>query len=84
MKVKDLIKQLSYYDGEKELLVAYWDKEYAETAFDSEGGFILTDTAWADAIKRTENMDFWQECANNELMDQVLLAINAEKEGENK
>jgi hypothetical protein len=82
MKVKDLIKQLSYYDGEQELLVAYWDKEYAETAFDSEEGFTLTDTAWADAIKRTENMDFWQECASNELTDQVLLAVKAEKEGE--
>jgi len=84
MKVKDLIKQLSYYDGEQELLVAYWDKEYAETAFDSDEGFILTDTAWVDAIKRTENMDFWQECDSNELTDQVLLAVKAEKEGENK
>lgn len=81
MKVKDLIKQLEYYDGEQELLVAYWDKEYAETAFDYEEGFTLTDTAWADAIRRTEFQEFWQECASNELTDQVLLAVKAEKEG---
>jgi len=80
MKVKDLIEQLKYYKEDEELLVAYWDKEYAETAFDSTEGVILTDTAWADAIKRTISMDFWQECAGNELTDQVLLAIKAEGE----
>jgi hypothetical protein len=81
MKVKDLIRQLEEYDGEQELLVAYWDKEYAETAFDSDDGIVLTDTAWAEAIRRTEFAEFWQECASNELTDQVLLAIKAEKEG---
>jgi len=25
MKVKDLVKQLEAYDGEDELIVAYWD-----------------------------------------------------------
>lgn len=82
MKVKDLIKQLEYYDGEQELLVAYWDKEYAETSFGYEEGFTLSDTAWADAIRRTENVEFWQECASNELTDQVLLAIKEENEDE--
>jgi len=82
MKAKDLIEQLKYYKEDEELLVAYWDKEYAETAFDDIEGFILSDTAWADAIKRTISMDFWQECASNELTDQVLLAVKAEEEGE--
>lgn len=81
MKVKDLIKQLEEYDGEQELLVAYWDKEYAETAFDSDDDIVVTDTAWADAIRRTEFQEFWQECASNELIDQVLIAIKAEQEG---
>lgn len=80
MKVKDLIKQLEEYDGEQELLVAYWDKEYAETALDYDD-IVLTDTAWADAIRRTEFQEFWQQCASDELTDQVLLAIKAEKEG---
>ena len=30
MKVKDLIEQLSAYDKETELVVAYWDKETVE------------------------------------------------------
>jgi hypothetical protein len=30
MKVKDLIEQLQAYDGEQELIVAYWDKETVE------------------------------------------------------
>ena len=81
MKVKDLIEQLKYYDGEEELLVAYWDKEYAETglAYDD---ITISDSAWADAIRRTEFQEFWQECAGNELTDQVLNAIKAEQEEE--
>lgn len=82
MKVKDLIANLKHYNEDQELLVVYWDKEYAEESLNE--GVILTDTAWADAIQRTEDMDFWQECASNELTDQVLLAIEAEGEGEDR
>jgi hypothetical protein len=82
MKVKDLIANLKHYKEDQELLVVYWDKEYAEESLNE--GVILTDTAWAAAIQRTEDMDFWQECASNELTDQVLLAIEAEGEGEDR
>ena len=82
MKVSELIKQLESYSPNDELLVAYWDKEFAETAFDSDEGVVVSDELWSQAIRRAEKAEFWQSCGSEEITDQVreLLAEGWEKE----
>ena len=58
MKVKDLIEQLKEYDGEDELLVAYWDKQTVEDyAYDHETDELkeLTDTQWGEVVSRYQD-----------------------------
>jgi hypothetical protein len=82
MKVSELINQLGSYHPDQELLVAYWDKEFAETAFDSDEGVVVSDELWSQAIRRAEKAEFWQSCGSEEITDQVreLLAEGWEKE----
>jgi hypothetical protein len=82
MKVSELINQLGSYHPDQELLVAYWDKEFAETAFDSDEGVVVSDEVWSQAIRRAEKAEFWQSCGSEEITDQVreLLAEGWEKE----
>jgi hypothetical protein len=79
MKVSELIKQLESYDPDQELLVAYWDKEFAETAFDSDEGVVVSDEVWSQAIRRAEKAEFWQSCASEEITDQVIQLIREGK-----
>lgn len=51
MKVKELVKQLEAYDGEDELIVAYWDKEMVS----SYGTPLLTDEEWGHVVWRYED-----------------------------
>jgi hypothetical protein len=58
MKVKDLIEQLKEYDGEDDLIVAYWDKETVEDyAYDHETDELkeLTDTQWGEVVSRYQD-----------------------------
>ena len=58
MKVKDLIEQLKEYDGEQELLVAYWDKETVEDyAYDHETDELkeLTDEQWGEVVSKYQD-----------------------------
>jgi len=82
MKVSELIKQLESYSPDDELLVAYWDKEFAETAFDSNEGVVVSDELWAQAIMRAERAEYWQSCGADEITDQVreLMAKGWEEE----
>jgi len=82
MKVRDLVNQLQLgYLPDDELLVAYWDKEFAETAFDS-NEIEVSDELWAEAVKNAEKAEYWQSCGSDEITDQVrqLVADGWEKE----
>jgi hypothetical protein len=80
MKVRDLVNQLQLsYLPDDELLVAYWDKEFAETAFDSDEGVKVTDELWSEAISRAEKSEFWQSCGSEEISDQVRQLIREVK-----
>jgi hypothetical protein len=80
MKVSELISQLGSYKPDDELLVAYWDKEFVETAFDSDEEVVVTDEVWSQAIRRAEKAEFWQSCASEEITDQVIQLIREERE----
>jgi hypothetical protein len=72
MKVRDLVNELQMsYLPDDELLVAYWDKEFAETAFDSDEGVKVSDELWAQAVMRAERAEYWQSCGADEITDQV-------------
>ena len=66
MKVKDLIEQLSAYDQETELVVAYWDKEIVE-------GFSmlsLSETQWSLVVEDSESGEWnWQSSAGETLIE---------------
>jgi hypothetical protein len=66
MKVKDLIEQLSAYDKETELIVAYWDKEIVE-------GFSmlsLSGTQWSFVVADSESGEWnWQSSAGETLIE---------------
>lgn len=60
MRVKDLLEQLKDYDGEQELIVAYWDKETVQ----GYGAPELTDDEWGEVIDRYEDGEWgWQSQA---------------------
>ena len=81
MKVSELISQLGSYDPNQELLVAYWDKEFVETSFDSDESVKITDELWAEAIARASKAEYWQGCGGEEITDQVKQLL-AEGKGE--
>jgi hypothetical protein len=60
MKVKALLEQLKAYDGEDELIVAYWDKNIINLY----GAPDLTDEEWGHVVWRYEDGEWgWQSHA---------------------
>ena len=82
MKVKELIEQLQRdYKPEDSLLVAYWDKEYVETALEEKlEGKPYPVEAWEDAIRRAEKAEYWQSCGSEEITEQADEALKDYKE----
>jgi hypothetical protein len=82
MKVRDLVNQLQLgYLPDDEILVAYWDKEYAETALEDKlEGKPYPDEAWQDAIRRAEKAEYWQSCGSEEIIEQAVEALKDYKE----
>lgn len=79
MKVSALIEQLKAYDGEVELIVAYWDKETVEGYMDIDDP-DLTDEQWSDVVSEYEDGEWhWQSSAAE---DFVQIAKNALDESE--
>jgi hypothetical protein len=68
MKVSELIEQLKSYKPDDVLLVAFWDKEFVETSFDS---VTISDDLWIEAVKEAERAEYWQSCGSDEICDQV-------------
>lgn len=73
MKVKDLVEQLQAYDGEQELIVAYWDKETVEgygSGWTKEVDLSLTDEQWFDVVAKYEDGEWsWQSSAADDFLD---------------
>ena len=46
MRVKYLIEQLSQYDPDDEIIVAYWDKEWMTAWVDKD----ITDNQWSNIV----------------------------------
>jgi hypothetical protein len=78
MKVSELIEQLKSYKPDDVLLVAFWDKEFVETSFDS---VTISDDLWLEAVKEAERAEYWQSCGSDEICDQVRQLLD-EREGE--
>jgi hypothetical protein len=58
MKVKDLITQLTAYEPDTELVVAYWDKDTVEgyaSGWGEKDRFVLTDDQWLDVVGKYED-----------------------------
>jgi hypothetical protein len=56
MKVKDVIKQLEAYDPNEEILVAYWDKEFANEYVSAAGDRDeITAEQWRAVIEEMDN-----------------------------
>ena len=78
MKVSELIEQLKSYKPDDVLLVAFWDKEFVETSFDS---VTISDDLWLEAVKEAERAEYWQSCGSDEICDQVRQLLD-EREAE--
>lgn len=77
MKVKDLIEQLGTYDGEDELIVAYWDKETVE----SYGSPTMTKDDWSYVVEMYENGEWhWQGSAGDDFVELAHKSIAEGKE----
>jgi arabinogalactan endo-1,4-beta-galactosidase len=80
MKVKDLIEQLKEYDGEQELIVAYWDKATVEgygSGWTKEVDLSLTDEQWFDVVARYEDGEWsWQSSAADDFLDLAKEVVN--------
>ena len=60
MKVSQLIEDLSKYDPEEELIVAYWDKEIVTHL----SGEEITPEVWSEAVVDFSEREFsWQSDA---------------------
>ena len=78
MRVKDLIEQLKEYDGEQELIVAYWDKETVE----GYGAPKMTDLDWSAVIDRYDDGEWhWQGSAGDDFV-QIAHEVMAEAEAD--
>ena len=80
MRVKDLIEQLQAYDGEQELIVAYWDKATVEgygSGWTKEVDLSLTDEQWFDVVARYEDGEWsWQSSAADDFLDLAKEVVN--------
>ncbi len=80
MKVKELIEQLKAYDGEQELLVAYWDKETVEgygSGWTKETDLSLTDEQWSELVRRYGDGEWsWQSSAADDFLDLAKEVVN--------
>lgn len=79
MKVKELLAQLEAYNGEEELIVAYWDKSSIEDQnYNHEENELLTltDEQWGQVVKRYQDGEWvFQSSASElftDLIDEVL------------
>jgi hypothetical protein len=80
VKVKDLIEQLKAYDGEDELIVAYWDKETVE----GYGAPKMSDEDWSYVIEQYEDGEWhFQSSAAEDFVEiaQRVMAEADEDEG---
>lgn len=76
MKVKTLLEQLKEYDGETDLIVAYWDKETVEGYTD---GLEMTTDQWQEVVDRYEDGEFhWQGSAAEDFVEIAEQVVSEE------
>jgi hypothetical protein len=72
MKVKTLIEQLQEYDGEDNLIVAYWDKETVE----GYGAPKMTKGDWEYVVDLYEDGEWhWQGSAGDDFVELARKSI---------
>jgi hypothetical protein len=80
MRVKDLIAQLGSYDGDTELIVAYWDKDTVEgyaSGWGEKDRFVLTDDQWSNVVDMYDDGEWhFQSSAADTLVDLAREATN--------
>ena len=74
MRVKDLIEQLKAYDGEDELIVAYWDKETVE----GYGAPKMTKEDWSLVIERYDDGEWHFQSSAAEDFVEIARGVIAE------
>jgi hypothetical protein len=67
MKVSKAIEYLLNEPQDSEILIAWWDKEYAETGMEQK----ISDDVWSISIEKTNNVDYWATIAGETLTDMV-------------
>ena len=67
MKVSKAIEYLLNEPQDSEILIAWWDKEYAETGMEQK----ISDEVWSISIEKTNNVDYWATIAGETLTDMV-------------
>lgn len=72
MKVSSVIKYLSEYKPDDEIVIAWWDKSYIESSHPN-----ASDDLWERAVELMEDQEYWSSVAGEALMDCVA---DAEKE----
>lgn len=77
MKAKDIIKSLSQYDPEEEIMIAYWTKDLVQGWFDEEDNEIITDDIWNVAVDEFDSYDLQQTA--DMILDCVSEEIHREK-----
>ena len=76
MKVKTLREQLANYKDEEEILVAYWDKSYADQYVSMAGDRDeITEEQWAKVVEEMDN-----ETAHEYDLHSISEIINAKVE----
>ena len=78
MKVSKAIEYLSEYPKDSEILIAWWDKEYAETGIERD----ISDEVWGIAIDKTNDADYWSTIAGETLTDMVEETLKEVKKQE--
>jgi hypothetical protein len=80
VKVKELIEQLKAYDGEDELIVAYWDKQTVEgygSGWTKKADLSLTDDQWSELVRRYGDGEWsWQSSASDDFLDLAKEVVN--------
>jgi hypothetical protein len=74
VRVKDLIEQLKAYDGEDELIVAYWDKETVE----GYGAPKMTNEDWSLVIERYDDGEWHFQSSAAEDFVEIAHGVIAE------
>lgn len=79
MKVKEALEYLSKYDPESEIIIDWWDKEWAKDICEANEWPMPTDNEWIGVVEDTYNREYALEIMNERIIDslyELLETIN--------